>query len=392
MPNCWRSAGPMRVCGTMRTRAAMWHDMNRCRPQIFAFIPYAVEQGVLVSPYYETPQFRADVAQWFAPMPVDWEWRVITGDNLEVEIAKVAAISILCPTIVLNLCDGDDLNGYPGLRVVQALAAAGIATTGADEGFYALSTSKLAMKSCFQAADVSTAPWLEIREIDKDVRRAGEILGWPLFLKPDVSFGSAGITLRSVIRDHASGCVQAQALLAGLHGCRFDKDGIFAEPFLSGREFTVLMQGDAAKPDELRVFAPCERVFHSALPREEHYLTYERYCEEYDQDTPPPPGEPYYRYAPVAAVQAAAVADLARRAYIAVGGCGYGRIDIRSTSMEGVLYVLEVNANCGLSSDDTSTAGAILALSGSSMQDFICCALQDAWKRRHGQALPLRLL
>ena len=364
-------------------------SQSKLRPRVFVFVPYAEEHGALVSPYYETPEFREDVRGWFEAMEADWEWRIVTGANLEAEVARVAGIAASRTAIVLNLCDGDDLNGYPGLRVVRTLEAAGIAATGADARFYSLSTSKLEMKKRFVAAGVATAPWVEIRDIETDLRRAGSELGWPLFLKPDVSFGSAGITLRSVVRDHASACTQARALLAGMHGCRFDRDGIFAEPFLAGREFTVLMQGDSAIEGDVCVFAPCERVFHSALPREERYLTFERYCEEYDQDTPPPPGEPYYRYAPLAAGEGAAVMELARRAYAAVEGCGYARVDLRGGVASDSPYVLEVNANCSLSSDDTSTAGAILALSGSSMREFIRRALQDAWRRRHGQTLQL---
>jgi D-alanine-D-alanine ligase len=62
---------------------------------------------------------------------------------------------------------------------------------------------------------------------------------------------------------------------------------------------------------------------------------------------------------------------LAIRAYCAVRGTGYGRVDIRMDQKHGSLYVLEVNANCGLSSDEQSSVGKILELSGYSFVDLI---------------------
>lgn len=355
--------------------------MSAARPLLFVLVPYAQEAGALVSPYYDTPEFRADVAGWIAPAEADWEWVVVTGARVADEVLRIARAGRERPVAVVNLCDGDDMNGYPGLSVVSALEAAGIAFTGADSAFYMVSTSKLAMKRRFAAAGVATAPWVEIADPDPDLRRAGAVLGFPMFLKPDVSFGSAGITLRSVIHDHAAGLRQVAALLAGMHGCRFARGGIYAEPFLAGQEYTALVSGDAGAPGGIRVLRPCERVFHPALPPEERYLTFERYCEEYDQDPPPPPDGPYYRYAPVDGARAAAIVSLSERAYRVLGGCGYARVDLRTSAADGSLYVLEVNANCALSSDDTSTAGAILAVSGSTMVEFIGEALRDAWRR-----------
>ncbi|MBX3274029.1 MAG: hypothetical protein KF729_27435 [Sandaracinaceae bacterium] len=356
----------------------------RAPPVVFVLVPFAREGGALVSPYYDTPELRRDVASWMAALGARWEWVSVTIDGVEQAVRRVAREA---PAIALNLCDGDDVNGYPGLSVVRALAAAGVAHTGADAAFYALSTSKLAMKRRFVAAGVATAPWVEIAEPARDVARAERALGLPFFLKPDVSFGSAGITVRSVIRDRASGVAQAMRLFGGMHGCRFAPGAIFAEPFLPGPEYTVLLFDDPRAPDGVRVLAPCERVFHPGLPPLERYLTFERYCEEYDEDPPPPPGEPYYRYAAVEAERAAPLAALARAAYRAVGGHAYARVDLRVCGA-GAARVLEVNANCGLSSDDTSTAGAILAESGCAMAELIGAVLAHGWRRRHGATTP----
>ncbi|MBK6392109.1 MAG: hypothetical protein IPF70_16310 [Saprospiraceae bacterium] len=51
--------------------------------------------------------------------------------------------------------------------------------------------------------------------------------------------------------------------------------------------------------------------------------------------------------------------------HISVKGRGYGRVDIRMDQVTGEMYVLEVNAQCGLSEDENFTSiGAILKYSG----------------------------
>lgn len=364
--------------------------MSRLRVKVPVFIPYATVNDPLVPNDYDSPEFRADVGSWFAPLPVDWEWVPIRIESAARAVAAAAAQARERPVIVLNLCDGTEDDGYPGLSVLRALESAGLAATGADTRFYETSTSKLAMKRCFAAAGVPTSPWVEIRDIEADLRRAAAELGWPLFLKPDISAASVGISQRSLVKTHAQAAEQARALLAGMHGGRFEPGGIFAETFLSGREFTVLLQSTGESPQSVRSYPPCERVFHSALPVEERFLSFERYWEEYRHETPPPPGEPYYRHAAVEAALAAEVRETARLAYLAVGGCGYARADLRQQRESGALQVLEVNANCGITSDDQSSVGAILGLAGVPLPDFIRGALREAWRRRHaGAALPL---
>lgn len=363
--------------------------MSARRLLVPVFVPYEIVKGKPLSADYDTAEFRADLGSWFAPLAADWEWVAVTPANTGEAVAAAAAAARERPVIVLNLCDGTDEDGFPGLSVVRALEAAGLAFTGADIRFYELSTSKLAMKRRFAATGVATSPWMEIRDIDADLERAASMLGWPLFLKPDISAGSVGISQRSLVKNHDQAARQTRALLAGMHGARFDRCGVYAENFLSGREFTVLLQSEGRAADKVVVYPPCERVFHSALPVEERFLSFERYWELYDQETPPPSGEPYYRHVPVEPpALAAAVCDTARRAYAAVGGCGYARVDLRLQGDTGEINVLEVNANCGLSSDDQSSAGAILGMAGIALSEVLRLALRDAWLRRHDAMEP----
>ena len=74
------------------------------------------------------------------------------------------------------------------------------------------------------------------------------------------------------------------------------------------------------------------------------------------------------------------LADTALQAYRALSGCGYARVDVRMDDA-GRLYVLEVNANCGLSSDGQTSVSWILQLAGQRIHKLIEELLGDAWER-----------
>jgi hypothetical protein len=62
---------------------------------------------------------------------------------------------------------------------------------------------------------------------------------------------------------------------------------------------------------------------------------------------------------------------------------GYTRVDVRMDHTTGKLYVLEVNAQCGLSEDEDYTSiGAILRLSGCTFTALVAEIIYDALRRR----------
>jgi D-alanine-D-alanine ligase-like ATP-grasp enzyme len=86
------------------------------------------------------------------------------------------------------------------------------------------------------------------------------------------------------------------------------------------------------------------------------------------------------------------LADLAERAYVALEGRSYGRVDIRLDEKADELFVLEVNANCGLSGDSETSVGEMLLLSKIPVTHVITGMLLDALERAvaNGYALPGR--
>jgi D-alanine-D-alanine ligase len=126
---------------------------------------------------------------------------------------------------------------------------------------------------------------------------------------------------------------------------------------------------------------PARRCFSDSIPSEERYLSYDRYWGYYKEESAPRDGEAFYWYELVEGSLRDELADLARRAYCAVAGHGYARVDARRDTVNGRLSVLEVNANCGLSGDDQTSTGSILKLMGSSYPELIRRILDQTLER-----------
>jgi len=335
--------------------------VHRRAKRAIVLAPYIEREGRLESPHYDLPEYREEIAGWMRAVGLAWEWRVVTVASLESELDRAAALARDGVTLVFNLCDGTEADGYPGVEVVDGLEERAIPYTGAGPQFYRVTTSKAASKSLFVRHGVPTAPYRLLRdacELDAAIAQ----IGFPLFIKPDVSAGSYGVQVDSVCYDRAAAAAKIAQVRAGLHGQNFADGGVLAEAFIEGREFTVLLVEDERAPRGLRALPACERVFDARVPTRERFLAFERYWELPEENRPLPPGEPYYWYALAPAGMQGELADLSRRAMRAVGGESYARVDIRRDERTGAFHVLEVNAQCGLSSDDSATVGSMLRL------------------------------
>ena len=179
--------------------------------------------------------------------------------------------------------------------------------------------------------------------------------------------------------DIASGVERVRRLLSGMHGCHFEPGAIFAERFLPGREFTVLVVDG---PEGVLAF-PGERQFHPGLAAHDRILTFERHSGDFVDDAPPPDDQPSFTYVAVDDGTAASLSALAIAAYAAVDGNGYARVDLKE-GVGGAVMVLEVNANCGLGPGALSSAGQLLGLAGRDMMYLLPLLLDHAGHRNQG--------
>ena len=172
---------------------------------------------------------------------------------------------------------------------------------------------------------------------------------------------------------------------------QFTLGNIFVERFINGREFTVFIVGDSHQPDRIKIYPPMERVFHASVPENERFLSY-GYWERDDEES-------FLSFQLVGSGLHERLCELSKRAYCAVGGNGYGRVDVRMDRESSELFVLEVNPNCGISSqslshlsDPTGTSvGTILHLASIPFTQLISEILTETLTR-HSTELQLKTL
>jgi D-alanine-D-alanine ligase len=354
--------------------------------KVWVLAPHLHTGDSNVDYYYDFSQSIQEYTKAFAELNMEWVWQPVTLHNYKDVIEMIEMDTTELPPVILNLCDGDEINGTPGVSVLNYLHQKKMVYTGANEYFYDLTTSKIVMKEAFDKAGISTPAWKVITENGKSIHNIFEQLGKPLIVKPAVSGGSMGVGIKSVVHTQEELSNQLKILFDGYRGWSLTAGGVIAEEYIAGPEFTSFIIGDADKPNKSILYPPVERVFHPSLPDNEKFLSFDRLWETYDEETPLPNDEPFYTYHTPNKSLIAAINKLSWDSYVAVGGKGYGRIDLRMDKATGKLYVLEVNAQCGISEDEDYTSiGAILRLSGNTFSQMVAAIIENALTRKKGR-------
>jgi D-alanine-D-alanine ligase len=350
---------------------------------VWVLVPQVLTDDPNIGYYYDFTQSIAEYREVFGGWNVPWRWQPVGMDDYREVIRGIAAASGEHTPLVLNLCDGDEVNGCPGISVIHCLREFGLCFTGADAFFYEVTTSKRSMKELFGEAGVPTPGWEAVGLEGIPVNGIFERLGSPLIVKPAVSAGSMGISVRSVVYNKEALEAQVLALEERYRGWQLTTGGILAEQFIIGAEYTTLIVGPWDKPEACKVYLPVQRVFHPALPKAEQFLSFDRLWEIYETESPIGDYEDFYTYELPEAGLIDYIKKVSLDAYRAVKGTGYGRMDLRLDG-EGKLQVLEVNAQCGLSEDENYTSiGAILRLSGLSYASLVEDIITDALEHRN---------
>lgn len=351
--------------------------------KIWVLYPYLETEDPNLQYYYDFTQSLEEYKKVFTELNADWIWQPVTMLNFEEVISGIKKKSGRKVPLVLNLCDGDEVNGTPGISVIEALEKNRLIYTGSDHHFYNITTSKIPMKKAFDEAGVSNAKWEIIDGSEESINGICKRLGAPLIIKPAVSGGSMGVSVKNVVYTDEEFRERVAELKNGYRGWNLLADGLIVEQFITGPEFTTFIVGSSTRPDQCKVYPGVERIFHESLPDEEKFLSFDRLWEIYEDEKPMPDNENFYNYQRPTAAIIKKLQKLSMDAYMAVGGMGYGRLDIRMDQKTGKLYMLEVNAQCGLSEDEDYTSiGAILRYAGLSFSGVILEIIEDAFARR----------
>jgi D-alanine-D-alanine ligase len=352
--------------------------------KIWVLYPHLQTDDLNLKYYYDFSQSLKEYTAVFNELGADWTWQPVTLDNFKETISSIKKKSGKKIPLVLNLCDGDEINGTPGISVIHELEKNNLIYTGSDDHYYNITTSKIPMKAAFDKAGVFTAKWEVIDGSEGSIKGICKRLGAPLIIKPAVSGGSMGVSVKNVVYTDKELADRVNEIKKGYRGWNLLADGLFVEQFISGPEFTSFIVGSYMKPDNCYVYPPVERIFHESLPEEEKFLSFDRLWEIYEVEKPMPGNENFYEYYRPDHSLMFSLEKLSLDAYMAVGGVGYGRLDIRMDKSTGKLYVLEVNAQCGLSEDEDHTSiGAILRYADKTFTGLIRKIINDAFTRRN---------
>jgi D-alanine-D-alanine ligase len=347
--------------------------------KVWVLAPHLETADANIDYYYDFTQSIEEYTKTFAELNIVWQWQPVTINNYQEIIDTIIHTTPPLQPIIFNLCDGDEMNGTPGISVIHYLEEKKMVYTGADAFFYHITTSKVPMKRAFDEHQVTTAKWKAITNAEENIENIFTTLGNPIIVKPAVSGGSMGVSVKNVVNNQDELTIQIKKMFAGYRGWQLATDGIIAEAFIDGPEYTVLIVGNYLQPENAIIYTPVERVFHASLPAAEKFLSFDRLWEIYEDETPMPNDENFYEYQPAPSELQEAIKELAWRAYVACKGTGYTRADIRMDNSTKKMYVLEVNAQCGLSEDEDYTSiGAILKVSEKSFTSLVSEILYNA--------------
>ncbi|WP_163560215.1 D-alanine--D-alanine ligase [Halomonas sp. NO4] len=224
----------------------------------------------------------------------------------------LAGLEVLAPDRVFIALHG---RGGEDGTLQGALELLGLPYTGSGVLASALGMDKQRTKLVWEALGLPT-PAGRILAANADWEAVVAELGLPLIVKPVHEGSTLGI---SIVDSGA-------ALEAAYHeAARFDAQ-VMAERFIAGEEYTVSLLGDAILP-AIRVEVPGGFYDYEAK-----YLA---------DDTR------YHLPCGLAADAEAALGALCRDAFAAIGGEGWGRVDVMRDA-EGCFWLLEVNTVPGM--------------------------------------------
>lgn len=191
----------------------------------------------------------------------------------------------------------------------------GIPYTGCGVLASAIAMDKFRCRLVWQSLGLPNVPYVVLHD-DSDFDAVEHEFGLPLFVKPACEGSSVGV----MMIEEQGGLAKAYPTLKQYHG------EILAEKAITGGEYTLSLLGDQTLPS-IRM-----------IPKNKFYDYEAKYLRD---DTV------YQCPSDLTAEQEHEMAELAKRAFSAVDGQGWGRVDFLKDD-DGKLYLLELNTVPGM--------------------------------------------
>jgi len=271
--------------------------------------------------YEDDPEEPFSPAEFLVQYPCEWEMVNLRRPVREkiMALAKQNRFDVY-----FNLCDAPIAEDYAGIDVVETLEELNLPFTGSDSKFY--DPTREEMQAAAEAIGVGFARGFRITR-SEDLEALTGSLRYPLMVKHPQSFGSTGMTKDSKAEDSKQLEEQFSRIASEFGSAR-------VEEFIEGREYNVFIVDNPEDLSDPFVYPPAELIFP---PQEEFWHTDIKwdYSVPFDFREVKDPG------------LRTRLQEDGRKLYMALGGTGYGRCDVRVKD-DGSMHFLEINANPGI--------------------------------------------
>jgi len=252
---------------------------------------------------------------------------------------------------IINLIDWTGSDLPLSLRAMDELTSRGIPFVGATRENFVL-VDKVAMKQELDRFGFPTPSWQVFHTGKEEVKNS---LKFPVIVKLAHEHCSVGIEKTSFVKD----AVNLRAVVLDRIS-RFGQD-VYAEEFLSGREFQITVLEQKTKPVML---PPAEIVYKASFSEE--FLTFSERWNESDPE--------YERSTTVLAQltqgELQTFAKLTTDVFVKLGFRDFTRIDCRYDEHK-TLKILEANPNPGLDDDELYSMTISARAAGFTFPDFL---------------------
>lgn len=265
--------------------------------------------------------------------------------------AQLKALSHEGFDVFVNLCEGYQEWDVPSVDVIYALEQLQLPYTGPTPLLY--DPPKPLMKYLAHSAGVETPRHVLLAPGDDALAAVTRAkLRYPLFVKPAKAGDSLGVDENARIEDAAGLRLQVESIQATY-------PDLLVEEFIEGREFTVLVIGDAEGHGRSTALTPVEYRF----PEGRSFKSYALKTSELHPDANVPVAEPSL---------AKRLKDAACTVFRGFDATGYARMDFRMDAA-GRLFFLEINFTCSVFYPEgwEGSADHILKLDGLGQAGFL---------------------
>lgn len=321
---------------------------------------------LLSTPYADTDEDSAQIAKMVV------RGLEFKGDEVQLypivedNIAKIGGIRADCVFNLIEWCGEDiELAG----KAFHYLRTLNIPVTGDTEAMFRLSGDKIQMKETLVKLGIATPRGVIFTTGEEKIPT---VLPYPMIVKPSLEHCSVGLGDDAIAHDRGELKAIVKRQIATFH------QPALAEEFIIGREMLIYLLEENGR---VRMFPPEELIFKTR-----DSMAFQTYAAKWEENSPE-----YSASEVVLAVlteeEERVVQEACVRTFTTLGMRGYARFDTRMKN--GVLYILEVNANPSVfDGDEMMTDVNQEVIWGIKFPDYLEAIVQAAlYHYRRGEAI-----